>query len=146
MRVIWLPGRSGGGRLPTDRCQNVDFELSDCRCVRGLGERPWQCDPRLYPEKGMNGLSTPKIEGKFSLRASVTGEIVMEMFSFRIISYWLASRGSKGHLDVLIVPVRGSPGAVWVRLNLLAAARSYTLDEVNLVDRCRQSVGAEEIG
>jgi alkylation response protein AidB-like acyl-CoA dehydrogenase len=26
----------------------------------------------------MKGLSTPKIEGKFSLRASVTGQIVME--------------------------------------------------------------------
>jgi len=29
-------------------------------------------------ERGMEGLSTPKIEGKFSLRASVTGEIVMD--------------------------------------------------------------------
>ena len=29
-------------------------------------------------KRGMKGLSTPKIEGKFSLRASVTGEIVME--------------------------------------------------------------------
>jgi len=29
-------------------------------------------------EKGMEGLSTPKIEGKFSLRASITGEIVLE--------------------------------------------------------------------
>jgi glutaryl-CoA dehydrogenase len=29
-------------------------------------------------ERGMKGLSTPKIEGKFSLRVSVTGEIVME--------------------------------------------------------------------
>jgi glutaryl-CoA dehydrogenase len=29
-------------------------------------------------EKGMAGLSAPKIEGKFSLRASVTGEIVMD--------------------------------------------------------------------
>lgn len=29
-------------------------------------------------EKGMEGLSAPKIEGKFSLRASVTGEIVMD--------------------------------------------------------------------
>jgi glutaryl-CoA dehydrogenase len=28
-------------------------------------------------ERGMKGLTTPKIEGKFSLRASVTGEIVM---------------------------------------------------------------------
>ena len=29
-------------------------------------------------EKGMAGLSAPKIEGKFSLRASITGQIVME--------------------------------------------------------------------
>jgi glutaryl-CoA dehydrogenase len=29
-------------------------------------------------EKGMRGLSAPKMEGKFSLRASVTGEIVMD--------------------------------------------------------------------
>lgn len=29
-------------------------------------------------EKGMKGLSAPKIEGKFSLRASVTGMIMME--------------------------------------------------------------------
>jgi glutaryl-CoA dehydrogenase len=29
-------------------------------------------------ERGMKGLSTPKIEGKLSLRASVTGEIVMD--------------------------------------------------------------------
>ncbi|MFX4925816.1 acyl-CoA dehydrogenase family protein, partial [Acinetobacter baumannii] len=29
-------------------------------------------------EKGMKGLSAPKIGGKLSLRASVTGEIVME--------------------------------------------------------------------
>jgi glutaryl-CoA dehydrogenase len=29
-------------------------------------------------EKGMRGLSSPKIEGKLSLRASVTGEIVMD--------------------------------------------------------------------
>ena len=29
-------------------------------------------------EKGMEGLSTPKIEGKLALRASVTGQIVME--------------------------------------------------------------------
>ncbi len=28
-------------------------------------------------ERGMKGLSTPKIDGKFSLRASITGEIVM---------------------------------------------------------------------
>jgi glutaryl-CoA dehydrogenase len=29
-------------------------------------------------EKGMKGLSAPKIEGKLSLRASTTGEMVMD--------------------------------------------------------------------
>lgn len=29
-------------------------------------------------ERGMKGLTTPKIEGKFSLRASVTGQVVMD--------------------------------------------------------------------
>lgn len=29
-------------------------------------------------ERGMKGLSTPKIEGKFSLRASATGMILMD--------------------------------------------------------------------
>ena len=29
-------------------------------------------------EKGMKGLTSPKIEGKFSLRASITGEVVMD--------------------------------------------------------------------
>ncbi len=29
-------------------------------------------------ERGMKGLSTPKIEGKFSLRASITGEVAMD--------------------------------------------------------------------
>jgi len=29
-------------------------------------------------DKGMQGLSAPEIEGKFSLRASITGEIVMD--------------------------------------------------------------------
>jgi glutaryl-CoA dehydrogenase len=29
-------------------------------------------------ERGMKGISTPKIEGKFALRASITGEIVMD--------------------------------------------------------------------
>ena len=29
-------------------------------------------------ERGMPGLTTPTIEGKFSLRASITGQIVMD--------------------------------------------------------------------
>merc|ERR1711939_689236 len=43
----------------------------------------WGKDPEgdirgFVLERGMAGLSTPKIEGKMSLRASITGEIVMD--------------------------------------------------------------------
>ena len=38
-------------------------------------------------EKGMKGLSAPKIEGKFSLRASITGEIVMSGFDLEVTGY-----------------------------------------------------------
>ncbi len=47
-------------------------------------------------EKGMNGLSAPKIEGKQSLRASVTGEIVM--------------KGAEGGEDALLPHVEGLKG------------------------------------
>lgn len=34
--------------------------------------------PHLILERGMKGLATPKIEGKFSLRASATDMILMD--------------------------------------------------------------------
>ena len=38
-------------------------------------------------EKGMKGLSAPKIEGKFSLRSSVTGMIFMDEVVSLLISF-----------------------------------------------------------
>ena len=43
-------------------------------------------------EKGMEGLSAPKIEGKFGLRASVTGQIVMEKVRGTLIGTTLFAR------------------------------------------------------
>lgn len=37
-------------------------------------------------ERGMDGLTTPKIEGKLSLRASVTGQIAMDEVSFYLLN------------------------------------------------------------
>jgi glutaryl-CoA dehydrogenase len=48
------------------------------RRVRGLGQGRRRRDPRLRAGKGMAGLSAPAIHGKFGLRASITGEIVMD--------------------------------------------------------------------
>ena len=68
-------------RLPAFRLQDVDFQRADRRRVRRLGEvgRAHGHQIRGFVlEKGMKGLSAPKIGGKLSLRASITGEIVME--------------------------------------------------------------------
>ena len=42
-------------------------------------------------EKGMKGLSAPKIEGKFSLRSSVTGMIFMDEVVSLLISFRCSS-------------------------------------------------------
>ena len=67
---------AGGYRL--QRRQDVDHQLADRRRVRGLGQDDDGAIRGFILERGMKGLSTPKIEGKFSLRASITGEIVMD--------------------------------------------------------------------
>ena len=77
-------------------------------------------------EKGMDGLSTPKIEGKFSLRASVTGEIVMDNV-FVPDNHLLA--GIKGPFGCLN---RARYGIAWGSMGAAEfcwhAARNYTLE------------------
>ena len=48
--------------------------------LSGQNQRNTRINKGLYPRKGVKGLSAPKINGKMSLRASVTGEIILEMF------------------------------------------------------------------
>lgn len=52
-------------------------------------------------DKGMKGLSAPKIEGKFSLRASSTGEIVMEDVFVPDDHHFPEVRGLKGPFSCL---------------------------------------------
>ena len=52
-------------------------------------------------ERGMKGLSTPKIEGKLSLKASITGQIVMEDVIVPITSILPKSSGLKSPFSCL---------------------------------------------
>jgi glutaryl-CoA dehydrogenase len=52
-------------------------------------------------ERGMQGLSTPKVEGKFSLRASLTGEILMDRVFVPESSMFPEVSGTKGALGGL---------------------------------------------
>ena len=80
-------------------------------------------------ERGMDGLTTPKIEGKFSLRASITGEIVMDDVFVPEANLLPNTIGLKGPFGCLN---RARYGIAWGALGAAEfcwhAARQYTLD------------------
>jgi len=80
-------------------------------------------------EKGMKGLSAPKIEGKFSLRASVTGEIVMDEVFVPEANLLPNVKGLKGPFGCLTKARYGiSWGAMGAAEFCWHAARQYTMD------------------
>jgi glutaryl-CoA dehydrogenase len=80
-------------------------------------------------ERGMPGLSAPKIEGKFSLRASITGEIVMDAVRVGEEALLPNVKGLKGPFGCLN---RARYGISWGVMGAAEfcwhAARQYTLD------------------
>ncbi|MGQ3048898.1 MAG: acyl-CoA dehydrogenase [Niveispirillum sp.] len=80
-------------------------------------------------EKGMKGLSAPKIEGKLSLRASLTGEIVMDGVVVPEDAILPHVSGLKGPFGCLNRARYGiSWGAMGAAEACFHAARTYTLD------------------
>ena len=80
-------------------------------------------------EKGMKGLSAPKIEGKFSLRASVTGEIVMDEVFVPGENLLPGVKGLRGPFSCLNNARYGIAwGAMGAAEFCWHAARNYTLD------------------
>jgi len=80
-------------------------------------------------EKGMKGLSTPKIEGKFSLRTSITGEIVMDEVFVPEDGRLPNVEGLKGPFGCLNAARYGIAwGALGAAEFCWHAARQYTMD------------------
>ena len=80
-------------------------------------------------ERSMKGLSTPKIEGKFSLRASITGEIVLEDVFVPEENLLPNVKGLKGPFSCLN---RARYGIAWGAMGAAEfcwkQARQYVLD------------------
>ena len=80
-------------------------------------------------EKGMAGLSAPKIEGKFSLRASITGQIAMQDVEVSEDQLLPGVTGLKGPFSCLN---RARFGIAWGSMGAAEAcwhaARDYTLE------------------
>jgi glutaryl-CoA dehydrogenase len=80
-------------------------------------------------EKGMEGLSAPEIKGKMSLRASITGEIVMDDVFCPEANAFPDIRGLKGPFGCLNRARFGiSFGALGAAEACWHAARQYTMD------------------
>jgi glutaryl-CoA dehydrogenase len=80
-------------------------------------------------EKGMKGLVAPKIEGKFSLRASITGEIVMDDVFVPAENLLPGVQGLKGPMGCLNSARYGIAwGALGAAEFCWQAARQYVLD------------------
>lgn len=82
-------------------------------------------------EKGMKGLSAPKIEGKLSLRASITGEIVMDNVEVGEDALLPNAEGLSGPFGCLN---RARYGIAWGVMGAAEAcwhaARQYGLDRI----------------
>ena len=80
-------------------------------------------------EKGMKGLSAPKVEGKFSLRTSVTGEVVLDRVEVPEANMFPDIKGLGGPFGCLN---KARFGICWGALGAAEfcwhAARQYTLD------------------
>jgi glutaryl-CoA dehydrogenase len=80
-------------------------------------------------ERGMKGLTTPKIEGKLSLRASITGEIAMDGVEVPEDAILPNVSGLKGPFGCL---TRARLGIAWGAMGAaeacFMAARNYTVD------------------
>jgi glutaryl-CoA dehydrogenase len=82
-------------------------------------------------ERGMAGLSTPETKGKLSLRASITGEIVLDEVRVPVANLLPGVSGLKGPLSCLTQARYGIGwGALGAAMSVYERARSYTLDRV----------------
>lgn len=80
-------------------------------------------------ERGMAGLETPKIEGKFSLRASITGQIFMDEVAVPKENMLPNVRGFRGPFSCLNNARYGIAwGALGAAEFCMDMARQYTLD------------------
>lgn len=116
----------GGYRLTGAKMWITNSPIADIAVVWG------KLDGRIRGfilERGMEGFSTPKIEGKLSLRASITGEIVMDNVFVPEENLLPNASGLGGPFGCLN---KARYGIAWGALGAAEfcwhAARQYTLD------------------
>jgi len=119
---------SGGYRLNGSKMWITNSPIADLAVVWGKLDG----DIRGFiVERGMKGFSTPKIEGKLSLRASVTGEIALDDVVVPADNLLPHVRGLRGPFSCLNKARYGiSWGAMGAAEYCWMAARQYAMDRI----------------
>ncbi|SNS70616.1 MULTISPECIES: acyl-CoA dehydrogenase [unclassified Azospirillum] len=119
----------GGYRLTGAKMWITNSPIADVFVVWAKSDAHGGAIRGFVLEKGMKGLSAPKIEGKMSLRASVTGEIVMDGVEVTEEALLPNVSGLKGPFGCLNRARYGiSWGAMGAAEACFHAARLYTLE------------------
>ncbi len=117
----------GGYRLTGNKMWITNAPIADVFVVWGKTEDG--VIRGFILEKGMKGLTAPKIQGKFSLRASATGEVVMDEVFVPEENLLPGVTGLRGPFSCLN---NARYGIAWGALGAAEfcwhAARTYTLD------------------
>ncbi|HEX4739659.1 MAG TPA: acyl-CoA dehydrogenase [Allosphingosinicella sp.] len=119
----------GGYRLTGTKMWITNSPIADVFVVWAKSDAHEGAIRGFILEKGMTGLSAPKIKEKLSLRASITGEIVMDGVEVPEENIFPEISGLKGPFGCLN---RARYGIAWGAMGAAeacyAAARTYTLD------------------
>jgi glutaryl-CoA dehydrogenase len=119
----------GGYRLNGAKMWITNSPIADLAVVWAKSAAHGNAIRGFVVERGMAGFSTPKIEKKLSLRASITGEIVLENVAIPEENLLPHVSGLKGPFGCLN---RARYGIAWGTMGAaeacFAAARGYTLD------------------
>lgn len=120
---------ANGYRLTGSKMWITNSPIADVMVVWAKSEHHDGKIKGFVLERGMAGLSTPKIDGKLSLRASITGEIVMDGVEVGEDALLPNVEGLKGPFGCLN---RARYGIAWGTMGAaeacMHAARQYTLD------------------
>ena len=129
MRTVAKPLPGGGYRLSGSKTWISNSPFADVFVVWAKSEAHDGAIRGFILEKGMKGLSAPKIEGKLSLRASTTGMIVMDDVEVGEDALLPDVSGLKGPFGCLNRARYGiSWGAMGAAEFCFHAARQYGLD------------------
>ena len=120
---------SGGYRLTGAKMWITNAPIADVFIIWAKSEAHHGEIRGFILEKGMKGLSAPKIKGKISLRTSTTGEIIMDAVDVTQAALLPNVSGLKGPFGCLN---RARYGIGWGAMGAaefcLTAARDYTLN------------------